>query len=73
MSETPPPFGEEDTKVDAQASSTVDIDLNDDKAETPEESAPAKPSDDLFFSTISDPEVPINNFIRYRVRHIVAS
>jgi hypothetical protein len=73
MSETPPPFGEEEKKVSTSGDTTagdslvvapVDIDLNDEKVEVvgEEEDEETKkeernaPSDDLFFSTKSDPE-----------------
>lgn len=72
MSETPPPFGEEEKKVSTSGDTAagdslvapVDIDLNDEKVEVvgEEEEEETKkeernaPSDDLFFSTISDPE-----------------
>ncbi len=87
MSDSPPPFGEEEPV--AATPSTVDIDLDDDEKPDKEE-AKAKPepagassrqsattavvNDDLFFSTISDPEqhaeVPIylnsaNGVFRY--------
>lgn len=79
MSDSPPPFGEDETKVDAvAASSTIDIDLNDDKPssggnDTDEISVGNSASntnttsrhnnDDLFFSTISDPEPNIEVYL----------
>ena len=80
MSDSPPPFGEDETKVDtvAAASSTIDIDLNDDKPsggnalDTDEISVgnsasntntTSRHNDDLFFSTISDPEPNIEVYL----------